>query len=119
MAKRTTPQTQVLTLDILRVELGGLKKDLEEKIDGVEKRLDAKIEVKIDDATQSFKEYVDSHMKRIDMRFERVDRRFDKIEKQAKTNRDGLVDMIQRQAGEYRKRIDNHEQRITTLEARS
>ncbi|MBI1803704.1 MAG: hypothetical protein HY033_13510 [Ignavibacteriae bacterium] len=121
MAKKTTAKHEILTHDLLVRELVVL-----------EQRLDAKI----DSATQSFKEYVDSRWTQLDTkftprldtmdsRFDTMDSRFDKMDSRfEKMDRhfEELVGMFVQQG----KKIDasfatlnNHEQRITTLEARS
>ena len=87
---------------------------LDTKIDNVEKRLNSKIET----TAQSLKDYTDSRFTQLDTRLVRLDNKTDALEAkmtkyfelmmQTFTNTDKKIDKI----------FVNHEQRITTLEAR-
>ena len=111
MTKKKTTPPEYVTREILKEEIN---------------HLDAKIDSKVDAATQSMKEYTDSRFTQLDTkidgleqkmetRFEKMETRFDKFERYFEQ----LVGMV---VGQTKKidsvleRVENHEQRITKLE---
>ena len=89
MARIRKSQPQALTLDILREELSG-----------VEKRLEARIDSKIDEVGHSFKEYVDSRLTGVETR----------LSKQ--------ISALQADFGTMKIPVFDHERRLKALEPR-
>ena len=75
-----------------------------------ERRLDNRLDIQ----TESLKDYIDSRNSQVNLKIDKLDKKLDmKVE--------GLVDLILRgnaEHGRMEKRIDDHEQRISTLETR-
>ena len=129
MVRSTTSKQKPVTREILNKELSGLEN---------------RFEAKIDSAVQSMKQYTDSRWKQVDAKFDAkfdaVDHRFTRMEglmqnsfgalgkkidnlgMKLSISVKGLVEMTERNAGGMagvETRLDNHELRITTLEAKA
>jgi hypothetical protein len=128
MAKKTIVPEYV-TREILKKELSASEQRLEvkiagvdKKIDGVGKRLDAKIDsrfsqldAKIDTTAQSLKEYTDSRFNRLDTKIDGVEKRLDsKMSKYFELMMQALTDGNKG----IHQILSNHEGRITVLEGR-
>ena len=108
MTKQKTDAPQYVTKQILKKELSAS-----------EKRLDTKIDSKIDIATQSFKEYVNVRLSQVE---DRLQSSIDQLGKKIDTNTAGIVDLIERRVGEIitiHTRVDEHEKRIGALEEKA
>ena len=67
--------------NIIVNELRAVEKRLATQIDGVEKRLDARMDSKLDIQTESLKGYIDSKISQVNLRFDIVDRKFDIVDR--------------------------------------
>ena len=101
MTKKKTTPPEYVTREILKEEINRL----DTKIDGVEKRLDAKI----DASTQSMKDYTDS-------RFNRSDARTDALDAKMTKYFELMMQTITGFQKEIKSILTNHEERITVLE---
>lgn len=147
MVKSTTSKQKPVSREILVKELSALEKRLDAKSDSAVRSMKEytdsrwkQLDAKSDSAVQSMKEYTDSRWKQLDAKFGAIDRRFTKMEGLLQNsigalgkkidnlgmNLDisvkGLVEMIERNAGEMagvETRLDNHERRLKLVEARS
>jgi len=102
-------------IDGVGVDVVGVKLVLDARMYALEQRLASNI----DSAVESMKEFTNSRFSqvivRMDAGFVQVDTRFDDAEKSLKTKVEGLVEMIERRAGESA----SHDRRITALESRA
>ncbi|MBI1805474.1 MAG: hypothetical protein HYR76_00295 [Ignavibacteria bacterium] len=126
-------------------ELSAFEGRLEVTFDGFEKRLEARLDiqteslkgyvdsrisqvnVKMESIQQNILHHVDARIDRLDKRIDNVDKKIDSLDKKIDNldkkldvRVDGLVDLIERRAGEtvkIEKRLENHERRITALES--
>ncbi len=103
MIKKKTTTPKYVTPQILKREINRL----DTKIDGVEKRLDTKIET----STQSMKDYTDS-------RFNRSDARTDALDAKMTKYFELMMQMISGFQKEIKNILTNHEERITVLEGK-
>ena len=106
---------------------------LKRELSAVERRLDVKIDSKIDTAVQTMKEYTDSRFTQldtkfgrrfdaVDLRFEAIDQRFEAVDRRF-NKMDGYFEQLVGMVLQQGKKIDkvlalvqNHERRITALE---
>ena len=111
MTKKSSLKVEMITRDILVEELSASERRTEDKLATLEHRVDAKV----DSAVQSMKDYTDSRFNQLDTkltgRFDKMDQRFDKLERYFEQ----LVGMF----NENGKKLNDHESRIRTLEARN
>jgi predicted nuclease with TOPRIM domain len=132
MEKRRKTQKGAFDRGILVRELAAL-----------ERRMDARLDSRLEIQTESLKLYVNGRFEQVNSRFDKLEGRFDNLEgrfdglevrfnnlevkvdklgKRTEVNTSGLVEMIERGFGEVlgiRKQVDNHETRIGTLESKS
>lgn len=122
MAVKKTPPGKPVSKEVLTKELSILGGELHAKIDSVEKRLDTKIE----DTSQSLKEYVDSRISQVrgDVQgvkddVQQVQTGLQQLSEKLDRKVEGIVQLIEGSTGrqvEMEERLGNHERRITTLE---
>ena len=141
--KSTTKKKTVSNENKILTALAGLDKNmsgLENRMSGfgdsllnLEKRLTMQLTNQIESATRNFKEYTDSIATRLERRINDVQhelkdfrletkQRFLLLETKAEINKNGLVDLIERRAGEevrLEKKLNDHERRLTLLESKN
>jgi hypothetical protein len=102
------------------------KEVLKKELSVVEKRLDAKIDSKVDAAVQSMKEYTDSRFTQLNTKIDGVERRLDSkidgVEKRLDATMTKYFELMMQTLmngqKETKRILNNHERRITALEAK-
>jgi hypothetical protein len=128
--KTTTPE--YVTREILKEEISASEKrlevkivDVDKKVDGVEKRLDEKIDsrfnqlaAKIETTAQSLKDYTDSRFNQFDARLGDVDSKVNGLDTKLTKYFELMMQMFTEANKGIHKILSSHEERITVLEGR-
>ncbi len=122
MTKKKTTAPAYLTREILKKEISASEKRLDAKITGLDVKVDKieqRLDAKIDIATEVMKAHINSRIAHVDTRFDGLEQKMETRFNKSERYFEQLVGMVVQQNKKIDRsleRLENHEERITVLE---